>query len=58
MSAIDSNFGIDAVFRQTAAELKLRLARDAGPSGEPVTARQRGGMAAFAIFATLDFYRF
>lgn len=55
MSAIDSNYGFDAVFRQTAAELKLRLARDTGHSGKPVTARQRGGMAAFAIFAGLGF---
>lgn len=55
MSAIDSNYGFDAVFRQTAADLKLRLARDAGPSSEPMTARQRGGIAAFTIFGGLGF---
>ncbi|MBN9247377.1 hypothetical protein [Hyphomicrobium sp.] len=53
MSAIDSNFGFDAVFRQTAADLKLRLARDAGLANKPLTSRQRGGIAAFAVFAGL-----
>ncbi|MBS0238423.1 MAG: hypothetical protein JSR89_08385 [Proteobacteria bacterium] len=53
MSAIDSNFGFDAVFRQTAADLKLRLARDAGHASKPLTAQQRGGIAAFAVFAGL-----
>lgn len=53
MSAIDSNFGFDAVFRQTAADLKLRLGRDAGLQNKPLTAQQRGGIAAFAVFAGL-----
>jgi len=53
MSAIDSNFGFEAVFRQTAADLKLRLSRDAGLQNMPLTAQQRGGIAAFAVFAGL-----
>jgi hypothetical protein len=52
MSAIDSDIGFDAVFRKSAAELKLRLARDAA-LGRPAPVRRRGGVAALAVFAGL-----
>ncbi len=53
MSAIDSDFGFDAVFRQSAAELKLRLAHDAEIASRPSPVRRRGGVAAFTVFAGL-----
>lgn len=53
MSAIDNYFGFDAVFRQTAADLKQRLARDAGAERKAWPVQQRGGIAAFAVFAGL-----
>jgi hypothetical protein len=53
MSAIDSDFGFDAVFRQSAAELKLRLAHDAEIASKPSPVRRRGGVAAFTVFAGL-----
>jgi hypothetical protein len=53
MSAIDSDFGFEAVFRQSAAELKLRLAHDAGIASRPDPIRRRGGVAAFTVFAGL-----
>jgi hypothetical protein len=53
MSAIDSDFGFDAVFRQSAAELKLRLAHDAEIASKPSPVRRRGSVAAFTVFAGL-----
>jgi hypothetical protein len=53
MSALDSDFGFDAVFRRSAAELKLRLAHDAKIANQPAPVRRRGGVAAFAVFAGL-----
>jgi hypothetical protein len=53
MTALDSDFGFDAVFRRSAAELKMRLAHDARVSNRPVPVGRRGGMAAFSVFAGL-----
>ncbi len=53
MTSIDSDFGFDAVFRKSAAELKVRLTRDADLMNKP--ARRRGGVAAFSVFAGLGF---
>jgi len=53
MSATDSYFGFDAVFRQTAADLKQRVARDAHAERTGWTPQQRGGIAAFAVFSGL-----
>lgn len=55
MSAIDSDYGFDAVFRKSAAELKLRLARDAEIGDMPARSRRRGSIAAFTVFAGLGF---
>jgi hypothetical protein len=53
MSAIDSDIGFDAVFRKSAAELKLRLARDAAHVDNSAPVRRSGGVAAIAVFAGL-----
>ncbi len=59
MSIIDTDFGFDAVFRKSAAELKLRLTQDAMPPNGPSLAggalmrRPSGITAAFAVFAGL-----
>lgn len=53
MSALDTDFGFDAVFRKSANELKLRLTRDALSAPKAVSAKRRGGVAAFAIFGGL-----
>jgi hypothetical protein len=53
MTAIDSDFGFDAVFRKSAAELKVRLQSDADSMGHPHALRTRGGVAAFSVFAGL-----
>ncbi|MBS0235504.1 MAG: hypothetical protein JSR99_18700 [Proteobacteria bacterium] len=53
MSAIDSDFGFDAVFRKSAAELKLRLASDAASGAVPVPVGRRAGAAAWSVFASL-----
>ncbi|WP_045834934.1 hypothetical protein [Hyphomicrobium sp. 99] len=51
MSAIDNTFGFDAVFRQTAADLKQRLTSDA--VSNPLSSHHRSGIAAFTVFAGL-----
>lgn len=54
MSITDSEFGFDAVFRKSAAELQLRLARDAAPQAFPTAShQQRGGVAALSVFVGL-----
>lgn len=53
MTSIDTDFGFDAVFRKSAADLKLRLTRDAERGVIPQLARRRGSIAAFSIFAGL-----
>lgn len=53
MTAIDADFGFDAVFRKSATELKLRLTRDAELRNNPQPTRIRGRIAAFSIFAAL-----
>lgn len=53
MSVTDSDFGFDAVFRKSAAELQLRLARDAASQALPTPHEQRGGAAALSVFVGL-----
>ncbi len=54
MSITDSEFGFDAVFRKSAAELQLRLARDAASRTFPAASHeQRGGVAALSVFVGL-----
>ncbi|MET0638759.1 MAG: hypothetical protein ABWZ19_01950 [Hyphomicrobium sp.] len=53
MAATDSDFGFDAVFRKSAAELKLRLSRDAAIGAIPLPKARRGGIAALSVFAGL-----
>ncbi len=53
MTAIDSDFGFDAVFRKSAAELKLRLASDAALDDAPAAGGHRGGAAIWSVFASL-----
>lgn len=53
MTAIDTDFGFDAVFRKSAAELKVRLTRDADLMLRPQPARRRGSIAAFSILGGL-----
>jgi hypothetical protein len=58
MTAIDTDIGFDTVFRKSAAELKLRLARDAEAMNQPQPARRRGGIAAFSVFGGLGILSF
>jgi hypothetical protein len=53
MSAIDTDFGFDAVFRKSATELKRRLAKDAMAPSAPLSGRQRGTVTAPVIFTGL-----
>ncbi|CCB67512.1 MULTISPECIES: hypothetical protein [unclassified Hyphomicrobium] len=53
MTAIDTDFGFDAVFRKSAAELKVRLTRDVELGIKPQSVRRRGTLAAFSVFAGL-----
>ena len=53
MTSIDTDFGFDAVFRKSAADLKLRLTRDAERESVPRPARRRGSIAEYSIFAAL-----
>lgn len=53
MTAIDTDFGFDAVFRKSAAELKVRLARDVELGIKPKSVRRRGSVVAFSVFVGL-----
>lgn len=53
MTAIDTDFGFDAVFRKSAAELKVRLTRDVELGIKPQSTRRRGSVAAFSVFTGL-----
>lgn len=53
MISIDSDFGFDAVFRQSAAELKVRLTRDVELGIKPQSPRRRSSAAALFVFAGL-----
>jgi hypothetical protein len=53
MTAIDTDIGFDAVFRKSATELKLRLARDAETGNYQRPARSRDGFATYAVFGGL-----
>lgn len=54
MSITDSEFGFDAVFRKSTAELQFRLARDAASQSFPIASNERrGGVAALSVFVGL-----
>jgi len=53
MTTIDSDIAFDAVFRKSAAELKLRLTRDAEAMSRPQPARRHVGFATFSVVGGL-----
>ena len=53
MSALDTDFGFDAVFQKSAQELKLRLTRDALSPPKPNTSPRRGSVASMVVFGGL-----
>ncbi|MFT3732402.1 MAG: hypothetical protein QM780_13455 [Hyphomicrobium sp.] len=53
MTSIDGDFGFEAVFRKSAAELKLRLERDSDLPRSPEPTKHRGGIAAISVFGGL-----
>jgi hypothetical protein len=53
MTVIDSDIGFDAVFRKSAAELKLRLTRDAESTSTSQPTQRRGGYAVYSVFGGL-----
>lgn len=56
MTSIDTDFGFDAVFRKSASELKMQLARDADSIGGLAPVRRRANFGTVLIFGCLGIF--